>query len=277
MSPVLHNGGRAIVLGPLEGTGFMRVAVTGSAGRMGSAVCEAVVADQELDLVAAIDPSAKGQKDITGSVGVVASIEELDSTDIDVLVDFTKASAARANIEWCAENGVHAVVGTSGLTETDISLYRKRFASSNCLVAPNFAIGAVLLMRFAEMAAPFFPTAEIIELHHDQKIDAPSGTAMETLKRMAEASGDWGPDPTEHENLPGARGAVGKDGITVHSVRLRGLVAHQEVLLGADGETLTLRHDSLDRSSFMGGITLACRVIEEHPGVTVGLDTFLGV
>ena len=127
------------------------------------------------------------------------------------------------------------------------------------------------------MAAPFFPTAEIIELHHDQKIDAPSGTAMETLKRMAEASGDWGPDPTEHENLPGARGAVGKDGITVHSVRLRGLVAHQEVLLGADGETLTLRHDSLDRSSFMGGITLACRVIEEHPGVTVGLDTFLGV
>jgi len=255
----------------------MRVAVTGSAGRMGSAVCEAVVADQELDLVAAIDPSAQGQTDSTGSVGMVNSLEDVSSTDIDVLVDFTVADAARENISWCAENGVHAVIGTSGLTEEDFSLYRKTFTSSNCLVAPNFAIGAVLLMRFAEMAAPFFPTAEIIELHHDKKIDAPSGTAMGTLKRMAEASGDWGSDPTEHENLPGSRGGLGDGGITVHSVRLRGLVAHQEVLLGGDGETLTLRHDSLDRSSFMGGITLACRVIGEHRGVTVGLDAYLGI
>ncbi|HAF68356.1 MAG TPA: 4-hydroxy-tetrahydrodipicolinate reductase [Acidimicrobiaceae bacterium] len=255
----------------------MRVAVTGSAGRMGSAVCEAVVADRELDLAAAIDPSAPGEQDPTDSVNIVASLDDISSTDIDVLVDFTVADAARGNIQWCAENGVHAVVGTSGLTEDDFSLYRKLFTSSNCLIAPNFAIGAVLLMRFAEMAAPFFPSAEIIELHHDKKVDAPSGTAMETLRRMAEASADWGSDPTEHENLSGSRGGVGDGGISVHSVRLRGLVAHQEVLLGADGETLTLRHDSLDRSSFMGGITRACRVIAEHPGVTVGLDTYLGI
>lgn len=193
------------------------------------------------------------------------------------MVDFTVADAARENISWCADNGVHAVIGTSGLTEEDFSLYRETFTSSNCLVAPNFAIGAVLLMRFAEMAAPFFPTAEIIELHHDKKIDAPSGTAMGTLKRMAEASADWGSDPTEHQNLPGSRGAAVDGGIAVHSVRLRGLVAHQEVLLGGDGETLSLRHDSLDRSSFMGGITFACRAIGEHPGVTLGLDTFLGI
>ncbi len=255
----------------------MRVAVLGSAGRMGSAVCEAVVDDQELDLVAAIDPSSPGQKDSTGSITVVASLNDVSPSDIDVIVDFTVADAARANVEWCATNGVHAVVGTSGLWLQDFSHFRTLFTSSNCLVAPNFAIGAVLLMRFAEMAAPFFPTAEIIELHHDKKIDAPSGTAMRTLERMAEASDEWGLDPTEHETLPGSRGGVGVGGISVHSVRLRGLVAHQEVLLGTDGETLTLRHDSLDRSSFMGGVTLACKVIHEHPGVTIGLDSYLGI
>ncbi len=255
----------------------MRVAVIGSAGRMGSAVCEAVADDQELNLVAAIDPSSANQMDSTGSVTVVDSLNDVSSSDIDVLVDFTVADAARVNIGWCAENGVHAVVGTSGLGEEDFSRFRTAFTSSNCLVAPNFAIGAVLLMRFAEMAAPFFPTAEIIELHHDKKVDAPSGTAMRTLERMAEASDEWGPDPTEHQTLPGSRGGVGAGGISVHSVRLRGLVAHQEVLLGTDGETLTLRHDSLDRSSFMGGITLACRVIGEHPGVTIGLDSYLGI
>ena len=255
----------------------MRVAVLGSAGRMGSAVCEAVVNDQELDLVAAIDPSSPGKKDSTGSTTMVASLNDVSPSDIDVIVDFTVADAARANVEWCAANGVHAVVGTSGLWEQDFSHFRTVFTSSNCLIAPNFAIGAVLLMRFAEMAAPFFPTAEIIELHHDKKIDAPSGTAMRTLERMAEASDEWGLDPTEQQNVQGSRGGVGAGGISVHSVRLRGLVAHQEVLLGTDGETLTLRHDSLDRSSFMGGITLACKVINEHPGVTIGLDSYLGI
>ena len=156
----------------------MRVAVTGSAGRMGSAVCEAVVEDQELELVATIDPTSPGQQDSTGSTTVAASLNDVSSSDIDVLVDFTVADAARANIEWCATNAVHAVGGTSGLGEEDFSHFRTMFTSSNCLVAPNFAIGAVLLMRFAEMAAPFFPTAEIIELHHDKKIDAPSGLSL---------------------------------------------------------------------------------------------------
>ena len=132
-------------------------------------------------------------------------------------------------------------------------------------------------MRFAEMAAPFFPTAEIIELHHDGKVDAPSGTAMRTMERMTEASDEWGEDPTQEEVLPGARGATGPSGINVHSVRLRGLVAHQEVLLGTEGETLSLRHDSLDRASFMGGVVLACKLIKEHPGVTLGLDSYLGI
>jgi 4-hydroxy-tetrahydrodipicolinate reductase len=260
-----------------EGTAHMRVVVVGSAGRMGSAVCEAVAADNDLNLVAAVDPTCSGEKDPTDSLVVLDSLEHVDPADVDVAVDFTVAEAARLNIQWCANNGVHAVVGTSGLGESDTASFRSAFTSSNCLIAPNFAIGAVLLMRFAEMAAPFFPTAEVIELHHDNKVDAPSGTAMRTLERMAQASSDWGNDPTEQEIIPGSRGGTGPGGISVHSVRLRGLVAHQEVLFGTDGETLTLRHDSLDRGSFMNGITLACRVISEHPGVTIGLDTYLGI
>ncbi len=260
-----------------KGTAPMRVAVVGSAGRMGSAVCEAVAADDLLDLVGAVDPSSSGDMDSTGTVVVSDSIEDVDPTEVDVAVDFTVAEAARQNVQWCADHGIHAVVGTSGLLESDLVSFRAAFTSSNCLIAPNFAIGAVLLMRFAEMAAPFFPTAEIIELHHDNKVDAPSGTAMRTLERMAQASNEWGTDPTELETISGSRGGTGPGGIQVHSVRLRGLVAHQEVLFGTDGETLTLRHDSLDRSSFMNGITLACKAISEHPGVTIGLDTLLGI
>ena len=255
----------------------MRVVVVGSAGRMGSAVCRAVDADQDLELTAAVDPSSVGSEDPTGTVTVVKALDDVDASTVDVMVDFTIAEAARSNIAWCAANQVHAVVGTSGLNEHDLAIFEQTFTSSNCLVAPNFAIGAVLLMRFAEMAAPFFPTAEIIELHHDGKVDAPSGTAMRTLERMTEASDEWGEDPTQEEVLPGARGATGPSGINVHSVRLRGLVAHQEVLLGTEGETLTLRHDSLDRASFMGGVVLACKLIKEHPGVTLGLDSYLGI
>ena len=144
-------------------------------------------------------------------------------------------------------------------------------------MAPNFAIGAVLMMRFAEMAAPFFETAEVIELHHDQKVDAPSGTALNTVERMAAASSDWAPDPTQAETVPGARGGKGPGGIPVHSVRLRGLVAHQEVLLGTTGQSLSIRHDSYDRSSFMPGVVLAVKQIGDHPGLTVGLDAFLGL
>ena len=187
--------------------------------------------------------------------------------------------AARKNTEWCAEHGVHAVVGTTGFSEADLADLTKRFEASgaNAVIAPNFAIGAVLMMRFAELAAPYFETAEVIELHHDQKVDAPSGTAMLTAKRMAEASSDWIEDPTEKLIVEGARGAAGPGGIRVHSLRLRGLVAHQEVVLGTTGQSLTIRHDSYDRTSFMPGVLLAVRGVRERPGLTVGLDALLGL
>jgi 4-hydroxy-tetrahydrodipicolinate reductase len=169
------------------------------------------------------------------------------------------------------------VVGTTGFTPEDYDHLRREFAKSNCLVAPNFAIGAVLMMRFAEIAAPFFETAEIIEMHHDQKVDAPSGTAMMTAQRMAAASSDWAPDPTTDVVVPGARGGRGPGEIPVHSVRLRGVVAHQEVLLGTTGQSLSIRHDSYDRASFMPGVLLGVKRIADVDGLTIGLDTLLGL
>jgi len=253
------------------------VLVFGAAGRMGSTVCSAVSGDPDLTLAGAVDPGGAGQDDPMGTVVIAASTEGLDGSAFDVAVDFTVAAASRANLGWCAQNGIHAVVGTTGFGDDDLDSLRGAFTDSNCLIAPNFAIGAVLMMRFAEIAAPFFPTAEVIELHHDNKVDAPSGTAMRTLERMAAASDTWGADPTEDEVVPGARGGKGPADISVHSVRLRGLVAHQQVLLGTEGETLTIRHDSMDRSSFMGGVLHACKAIGEHPGLTVGLDSYLGL
>jgi 4-hydroxy-tetrahydrodipicolinate reductase len=177
-----------------------------------------------------------------------------------------------------ALHGMHAVVGTTGFTAADHEALRQAFSGSACLVVPNFAISAVLMMRFAEMAAPFFDTAEIIELHHDAKIDAPSGTAMATAERMAAASSTWAPDPTTHETVEHARGGAGPAGIRMHAVRMRGMVAHQEVILGATGQTLTIRQDSYDRASFMPGVVLACTKVGELPtGVTVGLDAVLGI
>jgi 4-hydroxy-tetrahydrodipicolinate reductase len=196
---------------------------------------------------------------------------------VEVVVDFTLVHAARANVAWAAEHGVHAVVGTSGFGDDDLARVRKAFTRSNCLVAPNFAIGAVLMVRFAELASPFFETAEIVEMHHDQKVDAPSGTAMDTARRMAAVSDEWIDDPTTNTVLPGARGGLGSGGIPIHSVRLRGLVAHQEVLLGTTGQSLTIRHDSYDRSSFMPGVVLAVKRVGERPGLTVGLDELLGL
>jgi 4-hydroxy-tetrahydrodipicolinate reductase len=254
-----------------------RVLVLGAGGRMGATVCGAVHDDPELTLAAAVDPAAAGALDPTSTVTMVASLDDVDPAAVDVAVDFTVLAAARVNLDWCATNGVHVVVGTSGFAEDEVTAMSASFTNSNCIIAPNFAIGAVLMMRFAELAAPFFPTAEIIELHHDRKVDAPSGTARNTLERMAAASSDWAPDPTEVETVTGARGGAGPGDIRVHSVRLRGLVAHQEVILGTEGETLTIRHDSIDRSSFMGGVTLACRRISQHPGVTLGLDSYLGL
>ncbi|HKH05172.1 MAG TPA: 4-hydroxy-tetrahydrodipicolinate reductase [Acidimicrobiales bacterium] len=261
----------------------IRVGVFGAAGRMGSMVCQTVAADPELTLVGAVDPHHSGL-DLKQACGVDVPGLTVDpdptamaDRGVDVVVDFTLADAARANVAWCAANGLHAVVGTSGFTQDDFATIRKQFTASNCIVAPNFAIGAVLMMRFAEMAAPFFETAELIELHHDQKVDAPSGTAMNTAQRMAEASGDWAPDPTTNTVVSGARGGKGPGGIPIHSVRLRGLVAHQEVLFGTTGQSLVIRHDSYDRSSFMPGVVLAVKQIGDRPGLTVGLDELLGL
>ena len=250
---------------------------------MGSTVCRAIVADPELQLVAAVDPLHAGidLRGVTGAdlrgLQVSPDLESLARAEAQVAVDFTHIDAARANVAWCAANGVHAVVGTSGFTPEDYEELATRFTRSNCFVAPNFAIGAVLMMRFAELAAPYFETAEIIELHHDQKVDAPSGTAMYTAERMAGRSSDWAPDPTTKTVVEGTRGGVAAGGIRIHSVRLRGMVAHQEVLLGTTGQSLSIRHDSYDRDSFMPGVVLAVKSVGSHPGVTVGLDAFLDI
>ena len=262
---------------------MIRVGVFGAGGRMGSTVCRAIVADPELQLVAAVDPLHAGidLRGVTGAdlrgLQVSPDLESLARAEAQVAVDFTHIEAARANLAWCAANGVHAVVGTSGFTPADYEELATRFTRSNCFIAPNFAIGAVLMMRFAELAAPYFETAEIIELHHDQKVDAPSGTAMHTAERMAARSSDWAPDPTTKQVIEGTRGGPAAGGIRIHSVRLRGMVAHQEVLLGTAGQSLSLRHDSYDRASFMPGVVLAVKSVGSHPGVTVGLDAFLDI
>lgn len=248
---------------------------------MGIAVCNAVSTDSELELVAAMDPSFGGLDvgEVTGVSGcsfeVASEREAFLAANVDVAVDFTHLEAARGNLQFCADHGIHAVMGTSGFTEAEFDEIAKMFTKSNCLIAPNFAIGAVLMIRFAEMAAPFFDTGEIIELHHDTKIDAPSGTAISTAERMARASSEWATDPTTTETIPSARGAKAAGDIPIHSVRMRGMTAHQEVLLGTTGQTLSLRHDSYDRSSFMPGVVLAIKRIGQVSGLTVGLDGML--
>jgi 4-hydroxy-tetrahydrodipicolinate reductase len=250
----------------------IKVGVLGAKGRMGSLVCQTVRSAADLELAAEVD--------IGDSPDVLAGC--------DVVVDFTAPHAVMGNLRWCAEHRVDAVAGTSGfgadrLAEVD-QLLRDAgpggTPASKILVIPNFSVGAVLMMKFAEQAAKFFESAEIIELHHAQKVDAPSGTATRTAAMIQAARAQAGvgpsPDATTTE-LAGARGAV-VAGVHVHSVRLAGLVAHQEVLLGGHGETLTIRHDSLDRASFMPGVLLAVRGIASLPaGLSVGLDGLLGL
>ena len=256
---------------------MIRVGVFGAGGRMGATVCEAVSADPDLDLVAAVDPIRVGA--VAGGAVSVADRQAVADAGADVVVDFTIAEAARDNLIWLAAQNIHAVVGTTGFTDGDLERFEAAFASAGraCIIAPNFAISAVLMMRFAEMAAPYFDTAEVIELHHDAKIDAPSGTARLTVEKMAAASGEWAPDPTEHEMLPGVRGGEGPEGIRVHSVRMRGMVAHHEVILGAEGQTLTIRQDSTDRFSFMPGVLAAVKAASGCSGLIVGLDALLDI
>jgi 4-hydroxy-tetrahydrodipicolinate reductase len=248
---------------------------------MGSTVCRAVIDAPGMELVAAVDPLHAGidlgQLGVHGTnVHISAKAAALRDAGAQVAVDFTVLDAARENLAWCAENGVHAVVGTSGFTEAELADLADRFRKSeaNAVITPNFAIGAVLMMRFAEQAAPYFDSVEIIELHHDQKVDAPSGTAIATAERIAAASKDWGADPTTTVAAEGARGGV-VAGIPIHAVRLRGLVASQEVLLGTTGQSLSIRHDTFDRSSFMPGVILAVQKVIDTPGLTVGLDALL--
>lgn len=261
---------------------MIRVGVFGAGGRMGATVCRAVLDALDLELVAAVDPERAGidldQLGVRGTdLQVSAKPDAMKKADVEVAVDFTVVAAARENLSYCAAHRIHAVVGTTGFTAHDLDGFREEFAPGrvNAVIAPNFAIGAVLMMRFAEMAAPHFETAEVIEYHHDAKADAPSGTAMLTAERMAAASGEWAKDPTTNEVLPGARGGPGPSDIRVHAVRMRGVVANQEVILGTTGQTLTIRHDTTDRTSFMPGVLLAIRAVGDRPGLTVGLDALL--
>ena len=245
---------------------MIKVGVVGAKGRMGQAVVEAVKAAPDLSLVAAVD------------MGVPPSA--LEQAGAQVIVDFTTPDAVMRTLHSCIANGIHCVVGTTGFDDHRLGQVREWCAERpgvGVLIAPNFGIGAVLMMRFAQLAAPYFESAEVIELHHPDKVDAPSGTAALTARLIGQARAGLPaqPDATVHA-LEGARGAV-VDGVRIHSVRVRGLVAHQEVVLGGVGETLTIRHDSLDRTSFMPGVLLGVRTVGQHPGLTVGLDSFLSL
>jgi 4-hydroxy-tetrahydrodipicolinate reductase len=245
-----------------------RVAVIGAAGRMGSAACAAVEAADDLDLVARLG-SGDDLSAITGAGAEVA-------------VDLTRPASVMDNVRFCVEHGVHAVVGTSGFDARRLETVRGWLQAApgvGVLVAPNFALGAVLMMRFATVAAAHFESVEIVEMHHPDKADAPSGTARRTAEQVAgarRAAGLGAVSDATTDSLPGARGAL-VDGVPVHSVRARGLVAHQEVLFGGPGETLTIRHDSLDRASFMPGVLLGIRAVGSRPGLTVGLEHLLDV
>ncbi|MFY9887929.1 MAG: 4-hydroxy-tetrahydrodipicolinate reductase [Streptosporangiaceae bacterium] len=246
---------------------MIKVGVLGAKGRMGSQVCSTVEAAGDLQLAA--------QVDIGDSLDPLAGA--------DVVVDFTHPGAVMDNLRWCIGHGLATVVGTSGFGDdrlAEVTGWLAAGEQSRLLVVPNFSVGAVLMMRFAAIAAPFFESAEVIELHHAGKADAPSGTAGRTAAMISEARSAAGSGPMPDATVTAADGARGADvdGVHVHSVRLAGLVAHQEVLLGGHGEVLTIRHDSLDRASFMPGVLLAIRGIGSLPaGLTVGLDGLLGL
>jgi 4-hydroxy-tetrahydrodipicolinate reductase len=256
------------------------VIVTGAAGRMGHEVVKAVTAAADMRVVAAVDPCASGLEIDDGAGGVVVIASDLDAA-LDgpaprVLVDFTVPNAAEASVTRALRAGVHCVVGTTGVSLENWAAIAHDAGGDACLfVAPNFAIGAVLMMRFAETAARYMPNVEIIELHHDRKLDAPSGTALRTASLIARGRREVPPAPgIDAGSAPGARGAV-FDGVTIHSVRLPGLVAHQEVLFGGTGQTLTIRHDTTDRSSFMPGVILAIRGVVGRSGLVVGLEELM--
>ena len=244
---------------------MIKVGVLGARGRMGSEVVKAITEASDLELVAALD--------------LGDSLDALVSKGAQVVVDFTTPDSVMANLEFLIGKNIHAVIGTTGFDDARIAKIKSLLASSKSgvLIAPNFAIGAVLMMEFATKVAKYFESAEIVELHHPNKVDAPSGTAARTAELMSKSRKEAGLAPTPDattSSLDGARGATVGD-IPVHSVRLRGLVAHQEVLLGGIGETLSIRHDSIDRVGFMPGVLLGVRQVVSHPGLTFGLENFM--
>jgi len=244
----------------------MKVGVLGARGKVGTEVCKAVEDAEDLELVARVDADD--------------ALDELVSAGAEAVVDFTHPDVVMDNLRFCVEHGIHAVVGTTGFDEDRLEALRGWLADApgtGVLVAPNFSIGAILMMRFAAVAAPFYESVEIVEMHHPTKADAPSGTARRTAEVVAAAREAAGCGPVPDATSTALEGARGADvaGIRVHGLRVRGMVAHQEVVLGGLGETLTIRHDSLDRASFTPGVLTGLRGIAAHPGLTVGLEHFL--
>lgn len=246
----------------------IKVGILGAQGRVGKAIVEGVNAEDDLELVAEI---SRGD-----------DLQQLVDNHAEVIVDFTQPDSVMGNLEFCIANGIHCVVGTTGFDKErldQVEQWTRQEGAGNVLIAPNFAISAVMTMVLAKRAAKFFETAEVVEFHHPTKLDAPSGTAIHTAEAIAQArrDADLGemPDATE-KSLDGARGA-NVDGIPVHAVRTRGMVAHEEVIFGAQGQSLTIRQDSYDRSSFTPGVLVGVREIAQHPGLVVGLDKYLGL
>jgi 4-hydroxy-tetrahydrodipicolinate reductase len=263
---------------------MIRVLVSGAAGRMGREVVRAVTAADGMEVVAGVDPGASGFCVESGVTGITI-VCRTDLANViaefkpDVMVDFTHPSVVENNLRVALAAGVDCVLGTTGLSEEKLAeLAAIAPAGTTLFFAPNFAIGAVLMMQFAEQAARFMPYVEITELHHDKKADAPSGTAIRTARLVAAARNDAPSIPGRETELPGMEGARGAlvDGVCVHSVRLPGLVAHQEVLFGGQGQTLTIRHDSIDRTCFMPGVVLAVREVGARSGLIVGLEKLMG-
>ncbi|OHR21884.1 4-hydroxy-tetrahydrodipicolinate reductase [Corynebacterium sp. HMSC061H03] len=247
----------------------IKVGVLGAKGKVGSTICEAVEAADDLELAAGLDSGD--------------DLNELVTAGVQTIVDFTQPDAVMGNLEFCIKNGINAVVGTTGFTKERLDQVQRWLddadGDANVLIAPNFAISAVLTMKMAELAAPYFDSAEVIEMHHPFKKDAPSGTAIHTAEAIARARKEAGmgeqPDATE-QTLDGARGAE-VEGIPVHAIRMTGSVAHETVIFGAEGQSLTIKQDSYSRTSFVPGVLLGVRKIEDFPGLTVGLEPFLGL
>jgi 4-hydroxy-tetrahydrodipicolinate reductase len=253
-----------------------RIVVVGAAGRMGRALTQGLNAQTDLSVFALVDVHDPG--DVEGATHV-AALDVLDPSRVDVVVDFSTPEAAVVSAKWCGQHGVDLVLGTTGLSADQRAEVESSVGENAVVMAANFSIGAVLSERFAAMAAPYFERVEIIELHHDKKVDAPSGTSLATAEAIRHSRANAGrvtaPEPTERLTVDGARGADGGDGIRIHSVRLPGLVAHQEVVMGGPGEGLTIRHDSFDRTSFVAGVALAIRAASSRTGFYFGIDDFV--